>query len=109
MVELQKNNEKFKEAGLQLVAISYDSLDALEKFGKEKGIEYPLLSDEGSKVIDAYGIRNIEAKDSRIDGVPYPGAFLIDEKGIVRAKFFHEGYKERHTSAEIIEAAKMLD
>lgn len=92
-----------------MAAISYDSLPILERFAKRKEISFLLLSDPGSKTIDAYGIRNREATGSRLAGIPYPGTFLVDSKGIIRAKLFYDSYKKRHDSAELIEAAKKFD
>ena len=88
--------------------MSYDDEATLAKFAKKQGIEYPLLSDPGSKTIDAYGIRNEEARGSRIDGVPYPGTFVIDGEGVVRAKLFEEGYKKRHAAEDIAAAANAM-
>lgn len=45
---------------------------------------------------------------TRYDGIPYPGTYLIDQEGVVRAKFFLEGYRERIADDEVIEAAKKL-
>jgi len=64
-------------------------------------ITFPLLSDEGSATIRAFGI---EAQD----GLPHPGTILIDRNGQIRAKLFHDGYRQRHASDEIIEAAGPL-
>ena len=41
-------------------------------------------------------------------GIPYPGTFILDRSGVIRAKLFHEGYKERHVSEQILEAAKTI-
>jgi peroxiredoxin len=106
LVQLQKDLEKIKKAGLQLTAISFDSLDVLTKYAEENGITYPLLSDEGSKTIDAYGIRNKEMDGGRIAGIPYPGTYIVDKKGIVRAKLFVERYQERHTTEDLLKAAE---
>jgi hypothetical protein len=35
-------------------------------------------------------------------GVPFPGTYLIDEKGTVRAKYFEEDHRERYTASNII-------
>ena len=94
--------------GLQVVAISYDSVEVLEKFGKKAEISYPLLSDSKSEVIDRYKIRNREANE-RINGVPHPGTFLIDREGKIRAKLGREGYRKRHDAQELIDEAKKLD
>lgn len=83
--------------------MSYDSVDILKKFTDDRKITFALLSDEGSKTIDAYGIRN---KSSRTDGIPHPGTFIIDKDGVIKGKIFIEGYRERPPSEEIAEAAK---
>lgn len=87
------------------MAISYDSPEILKHFAAKKSITYPLLSDTGSKIIDAYGIRNKEAT-GRASGIPYPGTFVIGSNGVIRAKLFLEGYKERASPEAIAEALK---
>lgn len=90
------------------MAISYDKTSVLKRFADKRGITFPLLPDPESKVIEAYGVRNREAAGRRIDGVPYPGTFLIDRQGIIRGKLFYDGYKARHTGEQILKAATRL-
>ena len=97
--------KEIEATGGQLVAISYDSAAILKRFSANSAITYPLLSDPGSKTIDAYGIRNKEAPE-RWSGIPHPGTFIVDTKGVIRAKLFLEGYKERHAPEALIEALK---
>ena len=108
MVQLQAAQKEFAKAGLQVAAISYDSVAALRRFARRRKITFPLLSDADSRVIDAFGVRNREARGSRIDGVPYPGTFLIDPKGFIRAKLFYDGYRKRHSTRQILEALAAL-
>jgi len=89
------------------VGISYDNVEILKRFAARKLITFPLLSDAGSKTIDAYGIRNKEAPE-RVSGIPYPGTFIVDAKGVIRAKLFLDGYKERHLPEAALEALKQL-
>ena len=88
-----------------MVAISYDSVEVLSKFADRRKITFPLLSDMGSKTINAYGLLNREVKGGRAEGIPYPGTMIIDREGVIRGKLFLEGYKERHTTEELIKAA----
>jgi peroxiredoxin len=104
---LQTNLKDIQVAGLQVVGISYDSLAVLQRAQAKHHITFPLLSDEGSQTIDAYGVRNREA-EGRAKGIPYPVTFLVDKQGVIRAKLFYEGYTKRHTSLELIQAAKGL-
>lgn len=67
------------------------------------GIRYPLLSDEGSKAIRAFGILNETVpSDTFAYGVPYPGVYVIDERGVVKSKYFEARYQERFTAGSIL-------
>jgi peroxiredoxin len=80
-------------------------VDILKRFAGQKNVTFPLLSDAGSKTIDAFGIRNKEAP-ARWNGIPHPGTFVIDQKGVIRAKLFLEGYRERHAVDALVKALK---
>lgn len=69
-------------------------------------IKFPLLSDKKSEVIKKYGVLNEKAR-GRQEGIPHPGTFLIDKKGVVRAKLFVGVYK-RHSPKQLVDAAKKL-
>lgn len=107
-MQLQKDLNRINEAGVDVVAISYDSVDILNSFADKKMIKFPLLSDTNSEAIDAYHIRNQDVeKGSRRDGIPHPGTFLVDSDGVVQAKLFYS-VRKRHNSDELIEAAEAI-
>ena len=86
-----------------MAAVSYDSVAALQHFAKRKGITYPLLSDPDSKIIRAFGVLNDNfPRDHVWYGVPFPGTFVVDENGIIRAKYFEEDHRERYTASNIL-------
>ena len=64
-IQLQTDLKDIEAAGVQLVGISYDSVDILAKFSKTSKITYPLLSDAGSKTIGDYNLLNKEAKGTQ--------------------------------------------
>jgi peroxiredoxin Q/BCP len=110
---LQKDLGKIEESGVRLVGISYDSVEVLHRFATKRGITFPLLSDPDSKVITAYALRNRETAGKKLgninlDGIPYPGTYLIDKDGVIRGKLFVDGYRERHSTEELIKAVKAL-
>ncbi len=107
MVQLQGDLKTLEDAGVRIVAVSYDSVDVLAKFAAEKKIKFPLLSDSESEVIKSFGILNKEAT-GRTAGIPYPGTYLIDSQGVIRAKLFLDGYKNRHATEALIKAAADL-
>jgi peroxiredoxin Q/BCP len=105
---LQRDLKEIEAAGIRVVGVSYDEPAVLKRFSDEAKITFPLLSDPESETIEAYHIKNSEAK-GKAAGVPYPGTFLIDRLGVIRSKLFLEGFVNRHTSEALIEAAKALD
>jgi hypothetical protein len=108
-VELQRRYEDIKAQGLTLVAISYDAPETLQAFAASRGITFPLISDPGSAIIKRYGLLN-ETMDpaSRFYGVPHPGTFILDRKGVVVSRFFEQAYQERFTTGTIL-AAQGID
>ncbi len=60
-MELQDQLEELRAQGLGVAAISYDSEAALADFSQRRGITFPLLSDDDSKVITDFGILNTVA------------------------------------------------
>jgi hypothetical protein len=101
-VELGIHAEAVRKLGYGVAALSYDQPAALAHFAQRKQLNYPLLSDPDSKVIDAFGIRNENIKDGFAKGVPHPGLFLIGADGRVEAKYFEEDYRERITVSSIL-------
>lgn len=104
MVELQSNKKDFDAAQIQLVGISYDSVDVLNKFAAQRKITFPLLADPASKAIKAYGVLNDQAND-RIAGVPHPNTFLVGRDGKIKS-ILTGTVRTRHTPKELLEAAK---
>ena len=46
-------------------------------------IPFPLLSDPRHRVIDAYGLQDPRYLKQRLEGIPYPTAYVIDKTGRV--------------------------
>lgn len=113
-MELQKSLPDYQAAGIAVFAISYDPVDALAVFAEKYGITYHLLADEGSVVIERLGLLNTQVQEHHafygipsrdmVVGVPYPGAFILDEQGVIVDKRFHSSYRERETGSGLLEA-----
>lgn len=102
-MELQRRYADITKQGLGLIAISYDAPETLKQFTASRGITFPLVSDPGSAIIRRYGLLNetIDVK-SRTYGVPHPGTFVLDRKGVVVSRFFEDAYQERYTTGAIL-------
>ena len=95
---------------MRLYAVSIDTQDESREFDKKiaadgrGGITFPLLSDPGHRVIDAYGLRDPAYTEQKFDGVPYPTVYVIDKSGRVAWVEVNQDYKQR-TSNQAIRAA----
>lgn len=105
LVDLQAGLAAIKAAGLQVVAISYDPVEVLERFAKQRNIQFPLLSDPGSATIKNWKLLNADAK-GRTEGIPHPMTYVLSRDGVIRAQLGHETYQVRHTVPDLIQAAK---
>ena len=102
-MELQSRYADITRQGLGLIAISYDAPETHKKFTESRGITFPMISDTGSAIIRQYGLLNetVDPK-SRSYGIPHPGTFIVDRKGVVQSRFFEDAYQERYTAATIL-------
>ncbi len=102
-MELQGRYDDIRKQGLGLVSITYDPPETLKKFADSRGITFPLVSDPGSAIIKRYGLFNATVDpQTRAYGIPHPGTFILDPKGVVVARFFEDAYQERYTAATIL-------
>ena len=79
-------------------------------FSDQHGIEYDLLADDDSTVIEQFGILNtlIEPDGPLADnfyGLPFPGTYVVDERGVVTEKFFNQHYATRTSAGTILDSA----
>lgn len=105
--ELQALNAPLAAKGYKLTAISYDTPAVLAEFGKRQGLGYTLLSDSGSKMIDAFGLRDpAYDKGSFAYGVPKATVLVVGRDGTVKQMFVTADYKVRPNNATILAAAQ---
>ena len=107
-MQLQRDAERLNAAGIEIVGVSYDSVQILKKFSTEKKITYKLLSDSNSKVIDAFQIRNKSVRRANQRGIPHPCTYLVSQDSKVAA-FLPGTVRTRHSTDELIAEAKKLN
>jgi len=104
-VELQEKKAEFEKKGLKVASVSYDNVEILKSFADRAGITFPMLADPDSKIIRDFGILNESIpKGTPTYGIPYPGSYVIDGRGIVQSKYFTTDYRERYTGGNILQA-----
>ena len=98
---MQNARGKFRQQGVGLAAISYDSEAILRDFTQRHKIEYPLIADPKSEIIRSYGVLNAEAPGFT-KGMAHPGYFYVTPDGKVKEKFFETAYTDRDTATSLI-------
>jgi hypothetical protein len=101
LVQLQQAQARFKDRGIGLAAISYDSEAILKDFAERQHITFPLLADPQSEIIRKYGVLNAQAK-GMTQGMAHPGFIYIDSTGHIKEKFFEAEYQDRYTANNVI-------
>jgi peroxiredoxin len=126
-VELQGRVKELQAQGLGLATISYDSREVLAAFAKQHGITFPMLSDPGSETIKRYGILNTVVAEAfgpnkddpavkaavqryisvvnpspNMEGIAFPGTFILERDGRVKSRFFEDFYIERNTISGVL-------
>lgn len=80
---MRDNLTAYNNLNAAVLAISVDSLFTLDKFKKEQGFTFPLLSDFNKEVSEAYGSLYTEFAFG-MKGVSKRSAFVIDKEGVIR-------------------------
>jgi peroxiredoxin len=116
-----------KDKGLGLAAISYDPMEVISAFSRQRGITFPLLSDADSATIKRYGLLNTVVEEALgpnkddpvvkadtqkyvsvvgvrpfMAGIAFPGTFMLDRSGRVTARYFEDFYIERNTVSSVL-------
>jgi len=89
--------------GYALASLSYDAPEILAAFAETKELNYTMLSDEGSKMIDALGLRDPQYDaDSFAYGVPRATILILANDGTVKAKYVAEDFRSRPSNDDVL-------
>ncbi len=101
LLSLQRATARFKERGIGLVGVSYDSQEILKFFTERHSITYPLIADPQSEIIERFGVLNPTATGFT-KGMSYPGFVYVSADGRVQETFFEEDYHTRFTGNNVL-------
>lgn len=102
-------SEQMRGEGWPVASLCYDSPDILADFKEKHSLDFPMLSDENSAVIDAYALRNTRPKPgSRSVGIPHPAFVFIGTDGTVKQVLRETNYMKRPQNEDVLAAAQAL-
>ena len=109
LMDVNEGLADITKRGYRVAALSYDKPEILAAFTEKRHIAYTLLSDPTSEVIDRYKLRDPQyPPGNRAFGVPRPIIFILDTRGVIRAKLFEETYKTRPPVSAVVEKLDQL-
>ena len=92
------NYDELTNLGAEVLGVSGQSVESHKSFASHYGLPFILLSDEGNKVRELYGV------PSSMGIIPGRVTYIIDKKGLVRHIFNSQTQAQRHVE----EAKKTL-
>lgn len=116
---------QIKALGASLIAVSPEAPDASQPMVQRLGLQFDVLSDADQAVIRSYRLqfevdhelrvvhrqRGLALDEHNPDGswnLPVPATFVIDRRGVVRARHVDPNYRERMSVDAIITALDEL-
>jgi peroxiredoxin len=118
--ELQDHLEDFKKAGAQIVAISPEKPENINKTVEKTKADFPVLWDKDNAIMESFGVNFILAKDLQVkykeygvdltkdngnssQTLPVPATFIIGKNGNIKFLQYDPDYKNRSSAKEILE------
>ncbi len=98
MVQLEEWRSEFEAVGVNIAAMTYDSLDILKEFHDYRGLGFPLLRDVDGHHVNALGVPD----ENLGQGIPLPGILWLAPDGRISAKFAVRGYRTRPPLDEVL-------
>ncbi len=119
LAELVDIEEQILEAGYQILAVSPDSPENLNKTLDKNEIKYTLLSDSRGELIKAMGIayqasfifenfRSKGATGEKLDLMPVPSLFVVSANGTILYEYVNPDYKVRMNGEELMKVLPSL-
>jgi peroxiredoxin len=108
-VQLQSRVADFEQAGIGVVALTYDSPALQQSFVDRNSVTYPLLSDIAATSISNLGVLDTEYPPGNAGyGIAYPGVFVVNSEQKIVGKVFLKGYKTRVDADGVLAYAKRV-
>lgn len=107
LLDIKRDFPQFEAAHVAVAAISVDPVDDLAVFNHLWRFPFPLLSDTGFRLIDAYGFRDPKHGDHGQD-ISLVGVVVVDPQGVVRyARSAKEAYDHPKDDEVLFEIRQM--
>lgn len=87
--DFRNNINSLKSAGYQVLGVSKDGLDALQRFRREQSLNFPLLSDPDLSVHNAYGAYGEKSLYGKTVTGVLRSTFVVGEDGKIELPLYN--------------------
>lgn len=101
---LQAHKEALAAHGYAIIGVSKDKQEAQAKFAEKHGLEFPLIADTSTQLLQALGCWGEKKMCGRTSIGILRTTYLVDEEGIIERIFTPKEIKTKIHAEQIIEA-----
>lgn len=102
LAEISQRGSIIEDTRYNIVIITNDSVSKLARFTRKYNFPYPMISDEKSEIIKAFGLLNTNYQPgTSYYGVAHPAIYVIGKDGLILDKIFDHDFKKRATVSEV--------
>ena len=105
LLDLRKGAaDEIINSGYNIVVISYDTPEQLDKFATRYKFDFPMLSDQNSETIRAFGILDESKKPGSLAyGIPHPTTYIVSSHKEIEGILSEKSYTRRPEIKEIVD------
>jgi len=100
--QFNDNLAAFQAAGVPVVGVSPDNAASHQRFRNKYGLRFPLLTDAGHQVMDAWGAWGEKTRYGQTSVGVLRSTFLVDEQGRI-ARAWHDVKADGHATKVLAE------
>lgn len=103
---LQSRKAELAAAGYEIVGVSKDKQEAQAKFAQAQGLEFPLIADTSTELLQALGAWGEKVACGHRTIGTLRTTFLVNEEGIIEKIFTPKEIKTKIHADQILDAIK---
>ncbi len=104
LAALQEREKEFIKMGFQIIAVTPDSSDKIQKTLEKKDLSYTILSDSNFELMSRMGLAYLDRKNRTL---PIPSVYIVDGNGVVQFNYVNQNYKVRIEPELLLKAAEL--
>ena len=98
---------EFRKRGAAVVGVVVGPVETNAELARDAKLDYPILSDPGLRIIDAYGLRHKGAGPEGSD-ISRNASVLVDPRGVARWSFVTTNFRVRPLPEDVLAAIDRL-